>query len=211
MSSPTSNDFNDEESNTNGGDQSQRKRTRVRSHPDDEATRRNETPSQEDPPETDQSKKNEKEENRKSNARAKRQRLHVEIDEMVNPEETTNDSTQTTTNDTGSREASPSTDEDEDEDEDEEDDDDEDDDTDTDDEDESQFKPPILPPTKNLYSILRQREYGIFRRMHDRSTCRAFHDQIIASRTIVQKMKISHTLLGHDGCVNALSFNRTGW
>lgn len=67
-----------------------------------------------------------------------------------------------------------------------------------------------LPPTTNRYLRLRQRELGIFHRSRKHNTCRAFHDNIIASRNVVQRMKVSHTLDGHDGCVNALAFNRIG-
>jgi hypothetical protein len=67
-----------------------------------------------------------------------------------------------------------------------------------------------LPPTINTYLRLRQRELGIFHRPRERTTCRAFHDNMIASRNLIQRMKISHTLDAHNGCVNALAFNRTG-
>ncbi|CAF3640395.1 unnamed protein product, partial [Rotaria sp. Silwood2] len=67
-----------------------------------------------------------------------------------------------------------------------------------------------LPSTKNIYLHLRQRQLGIFHRPRDRATCRAFHNNIIASRNVVQRMKVSHTLDAHNGCVNALAFNRTG-
>ncbi|CAF4251116.1 unnamed protein product, partial [Rotaria magnacalcarata] len=33
---------------------------------------------------------------------------------------------------------------------------------------------------------------------------------MIADRNLIQRMKVSHTLDGHNGCVNALAFNRTG-
>ena len=67
-----------------------------------------------------------------------------------------------------------------------------------------------LPPTKNTYLRLRQRELGIYNRAGDRATIGAFHNNMISSRHIVQRMKVLHTLDGHNGCVNALSFNRPG-
>ena len=67
-----------------------------------------------------------------------------------------------------------------------------------------------LPATRNHYLNLRQRELGIFHRPRERATCRAFHTNTIASRNLVQRMKVSHTLDAHNGCVNALAFNRIG-
>ena len=207
MSSPTSNS-NSNSNDLNDEEQSQRKRTRVRSHPDEETARRTETETEENSAETNEQKNDDVPEgNRKVNLRAKRQRLHVEIDEMIHPEETTNDSTTTAKSETGSAEASSTTTEEEEEEEEDEEDEEE---TDEDEDEQEEFKPPAMPPTKNLYLTLRQREFGIHRRMFDRTTCRAFHDHMIANRTIIQKMKVSHTLDGHEGCVNALAFNRTG-
>ena len=144
----------------------------------------------------------------------KRRKLSVDIEEIIDQDEKTNDSVQMTTNGESKDESSTTTTDDDDDDDD---DDDEDDnetkseDSDEDDEEENNTNEQNnLLPTTNIYLRYRQRELGVFNRPKQRTTCRAFHNHIIASRNIVQRMKVLHTLDGHNGCVNALAFNRTG-
>lgn len=126
------------------------------------------------------------------------------------------DVTPTTTDDDDDGDDNDNDDDEEEEDDDDDDDDDEDeyyDDDDDDEEDENNFKhiDANLPaPKPSVYSFLRNREFGIFHPRRTRADCHIFHNEMISNRAVVQKMSISHTLDGHDGCVNALSFNRTG-
>ena len=210
---------------TDSDDHLQRKRSRIRSHPDEDPHRQvntdpstdianDELPTAASDPTTSTTKKS-----NQPTGPVKRRKIHVDMDEAVETEEKTNDSVQTSTmSNSESREASSATttttttDNGDEQDEDDDDDDDDDyDDADEEDKDDDQdTKQEPLPPLTNLHLTLRQRELGIFHRPRERHTCRALHDNLIASRGLIQRMKISHTLDGHDGCVNALSFNRTG-
>ena len=139
----------------------------------------------------------------------KRRKLSVDIEEIIDQDEKTNDSVQMATNHDSKDKSSTTTTDDDDDD----DDDDETKNEDSDENDEEEHntnEQNNLSQTRNIYLRYRQRELGIFNRPKQRTTCRAFHNYIIASRSIVQKMKVLHTLDGHNGCVNALAFNRTG-
>lgn len=193
-------------------DHLQRKRTRVGSQLDNDSETKvnNETITTDDKEKSATPEENSETAMNTKTSVSKRRKLNVDR------EEETNDSVPSTTTTTNTESKQPSTststatDEDEDEDDDDDDDDvDEDDDEDEEEEDDTN-EPLNLPPTTNLYLHLRQRELGVFHRTRERTTCRAFHNNIIGSRNLVQRMKISHTLDGHNGCVNALAFNRTG-
>ncbi|UJR26205.1 hypothetical protein I4U23_007548 [Adineta vaga] len=147
----------------------------------------------------------------------KRRKLNADIKEVPDEEEKTNDSIKTTTttkdeSKSGSSTAISTTTDDEDDDDDDgvEEDDEDDEIKNEDNQEENKNEEENLPPTINRYLHLRQRELGTFHRSRQRTTCRVFHDNIIASRNIIQRMKVSHTLDAHNGCVNALAFNRIG-
>ena len=219
MASQSSNETHEQktsdenEQGSNNEDHIQRKRSRVGSHPD-ERSENQVTDDTEN--ETDKERSTTPVENQvTSDAKivigpVKRRKLNVDVEEVVDQDEKTNDSVQsiitTASNeskDESSTTTTTTTDDDEDEEEEE-----EEEEEDTKDEDiDEQMN---LPPTTNIYLRLRQRELGIFHRPRERTTSRAFHNNIIASRTLIQRMKVSHTLDGHNGCVNALAFNRTG-
>jgi hypothetical protein len=202
-------------------DHTQRKRSRVGSHPDeDNQTTANNDNTNEIINETSSSpteNRDTSDTNKTANSTGpvKRRRLNIDIEEIIEQDEKTNDSVQTTTTTTTNESKGESsttattttTDEDDDDDDDDKKIEYEDDDEEDDDNENEQNK---LPPTTNTYLRLRQRELGIFDRSRPRTTCRAFHDNTIASRSLVQRMKVSHTLDAHNGCVNALAFNRTG-
>ncbi|CAF0943498.1 unnamed protein product [Didymodactylos carnosus] len=59
---------------------------------------------------------------------------------------------------------------------------------------------------RKLLPLLKERSIGYF----NHRTSRYFHNVNIGSLNMVRKMKISHKLEIHEGCVNALSFNRIG-
>jgi hypothetical protein len=233
MTSQSSSEINEQKTDDENGqhlteelnseDHLQRKRSRVGSHPDEEPINKinneklNETINETSltPIENHEL----SDDNNKTiniTGPIKRRKLNVDIEEILDQDEKTNDSIQsiTTTNSESKDESSTTTttttttDEDDNEtkNEDEVDDDEEEEEEEGDDTNEQNN----LPPTTNIYLRFRQRELGIFHRPRDHSTSRAFHNNIIASRNLVQRMKVSHTLDGHNGCVNALSFNRTG-
>jgi hypothetical protein len=218
MTSQSSDDVPEEknqdenEQDSTNEDHLQRKRSRVVSHPDEELENKvnNETTDEinnerastpiENPDGSDTT---------NNTGQTKRRKLNVDVEDVPEQDEQTNDSVQSSTTTTNSESkdessttttTSTTTDDDDDG----EDTKDEEDDTENTDEQND------LPPTKNIYLRLRQRELGIFHRPKERMTCRAFHNNMIASRSLVQRMQISHTLDGHEGCVNALAFNRTG-
>ncbi|CAF4873910.1 unnamed protein product [Rotaria sp. Silwood1] len=204
-----------EELNTE--DHIQRKRIRAGSHPDEDSETKNNNDNTNEtvheitttPIENHEILDNKKTTN--NTGPIKRRKLNVDIEELIDQDEKTNDSVQTTTTNSESKDESSTTttttttDEDDDDTETKNEDDDDDDDTES-----NVNEQNNLPPTTNIYLHLRQRQLGIFNRPKDRATCRAFHNNIIASRNLVQRMKVSHTLDAHNGCVNALAFNRTG-
>jgi hypothetical protein len=187
-------------------DHLQRKRSRVGSHPDEESdTKITNEKSNEIVDETlsttiENHETSDCNPTKNITGPIKRRKLNVATEEIPDQDENTNDSIQSattiTTTSESKDESSPATTTDDDDDE-------------TKDEDDTN-EGINLPPTTNIYLRLRQRELGIFHRAKDRTTSRAFHNNMIASRNLVQRMKVSHTLDGHNGCVNALAFNRTG-
>jgi hypothetical protein len=225
MTSQTSNEIDEQktqdenEQELTNEDHIQRKRSRVGSHPDEESdnkvlnnttdeinNERSSTPIENQELSDNNNSKN-------ITGPTKRRKLNVDVEEILDQEERTNDSVQSVTTtinseskDESSTTTTTTTTDEDDEDEDTKDEEEEEEDDGGDDTDEQNN----LPPTTNIYLRLRQRELGIFHRPKERATCRAFHNNIIASRNIVQRMKVSHTLDGHNGCVNALAFNRTG-
>ncbi|CAF3596133.1 unnamed protein product [Adineta steineri] len=209
MNSQSSNEekiLNENEQQSNDEDHIQRKRSRVGSHPDELTDQKIDnvqtTETSSEPIENHEISDDKQTED--NNGSIKRRKLNVDIEEIINQEEKTNDSIRTTsTKNSESKDESSSTTTEEDDDEDDNDDDDDDDDDDINHE-------LNLPPTTNIHLRLRQRELGIFHRSKGRATCQTFHNNIIASRNLVQRMKVSHKLDQHNGCVNALSFNRTG-
>jgi WD repeat-containing protein 42A len=198
----------------------QRKRSRVGSHLDEESDttvnidKINETINETSSTSVENHEISEDKKTNDITGQIKRRKLNVDIEEIIDQDEKTNDSVQsiittTTTNSESKDESSTTTtttttDEDDDETKN------EDEDEEEEEEDDNTNEQINLPPTTNIYLRLRQRELGIFHRLKEHATCRAFHNNIIASRNLVQKMKVSHTLDGHNGCVNALAFNRTG-
>ena len=204
-----------EEPNTE--DHAQRKRSRVLSHLDEDSSHAiavnstAETLVERETTPVDDHDSPAPETNRASNTTGptKRRKLNVDIAEMVDQDETTQGSTRTRSNSESKDDSSTTTDEPEDDDV-EDDDDDEEEEDEEEEEDDDESDDTKLPPTRNHYLNLRQRELGIFHRPRERATCRAFHTNTIASRNLVQRMKVSHTLDAHNGCVNALAFNRIG-
>jgi hypothetical protein len=222
MDSESSNETNEQKLHTeteelNNEDPIQRKRSRIGSHPDEETNTKidndaaNETVNEASSTLIENSAISDNKKTVDITGAIKRRKLNVDIEEIIDQDEKTNDSMQSTTTtanseskDESSTTTTTTTDEDDDDEtKNEEDDDEEEKDEDTNEE-------YNLPPTTNTYLRLRQRELGIFHRPRERTTCRAFHDNMIASRNLIQRMKISHTLDAHNGCVNALAFNRTG-
>ncbi|CAF0814523.1 unnamed protein product [Adineta ricciae] len=209
-------------------DRVQRKRSRFISHPEEEIDhkRDNEQTNDNISEETKASSKNHDKLLDDKVTSTKRRRLNIDSTEVTDEERKTSNSIQTTnttkneTKDEVSATASTTTDDDnddDDDDDDEEEEEDEDEDEDEDDEikndnnqEDNTNEEENLPPTVNRHLYLRQRELGIFHRPRQRTTSRVFHENIIASRNIVQRMKVSHSLDAHNGCVNALSFNRIG-
>ena len=203
-----------EEPNTD--DHAQRKRSRVLSHLDEDSgptaaaiNSTAETVVEREATPVDEHDSPAPEANRASNTTGpiKRRKLNVDIAEMVDQDETTRESTRTRSNSGSKDDSSTTTDEPEDDDVEEDEDEDEEEEEEEQDDESDDTK---LPPTRNHYLNLRQRELGIFPRPRERATCRAFHTNTIASRNLVQRMKVSHTLDAHNGCVNALAFNRIG-
>ena len=204
-------------------DQNQRKRTRVRSHAEEDTANKVPhalnivLPSRQDSVEQSVMDLSSKALNTDARAPIKRPRLHVE-DERI-----TDQSSRTSANNQSKDDSSTVSDgdDDDDDDNDDEDDDDEDDDEDEDEDDDDENENEdvddlkdvdgIVPATKpSLYSAIRNRELGMDYCRRINSTCRLFHNQAISNRQIIQTFTVSHTLDGHNGCVNSLSFNRTG-
>ncbi|CAF5216037.1 unnamed protein product, partial [Rotaria magnacalcarata] len=195
----------------NNEDCTQRKRIRVGSHPDDDSDTKINNENTNKPinellssaaTNVENHETTEHKKTTSSIGLKKRRKLNVDIEEMISQDEKTNDSIQSTKS-SASKDESTATDEDDDDNETKHDDDDEDEADDINEQNN-------LPPTINRYLRLRQRQLGIFHRPRERTTCRAFHNHMIADRNLIQRMKVSHTLDGHNGCVNALAFNRTG-
>jgi hypothetical protein len=217
------NTHNENEQNSaeelNNEDHIQRKRSRVVSHPEEElAAKVHNEKTNETINETSSTpvENNEISDNNKTTditGPTKRRKLNVDIEEIIDQDEKTNDSVQsiTTTNSESKGESSTTTTTTTTDDDDETKNEDEDEEEEEEEEEDNTNEQNNLPPTTNIYLRLRQRELGIFHRPRERTTCRAFHNNIIASRNVVQRMKVSHKLDGHNGCVNALSFNRTGY
>ena len=223
MASQSTNELNDQKTadeteESNNEDSIQRKRSRIGSHPEEESNHKfnhektNEILTEASSTTIENQETPAINETKTTTATIKRRKLNVETGEPLDHGEQTNDSAHSMTvssTDDGSKDESSTTTDDEDDD-DVDDNHEEEEDEEDDEKDDGTNENNKFPPTTNIYLRLRQRELGIYHRPRERTTIRAFHNNMIASRNLVQRMKVSHTLDGHNGCVNALAFNRTG-
>ena len=82
----------------------------------------------------------------------------------------------------------------------------------------SLFRPATPPPLPSSSSgsaaamrlIYDERRHAKAPRRRSMQTSQAFVNKAMSSLALVRKMKLSHTLDYHEGCVNALNFNRIG-